>query len=124
MTSVEWQHGQVTSNSVRSFVIGASNLECCVYDKSTVPDPPAHGATHRVADVRVVTYNIHRCRGLDRRTRPERIANVLSAIEPDIVALQEVVGAGVTPGHAEALGAALAMGWVMTPARLWRSHAF
>jgi endonuclease/exonuclease/phosphatase family metal-dependent hydrolase len=39
---------------------------------------------------RIVTYNAHSCRGLDRRTRPERIAAVLSEIEADIIALQEV----------------------------------
>jgi endonuclease/exonuclease/phosphatase family metal-dependent hydrolase len=40
--------------------------------------------------VRVVTYNIHKCRGLDRRVRPDRIAEVLSEVDADIVALQEV----------------------------------
>ena len=29
------------------------------------------------ATLRIVTYNIHRCRGMDRRTRPDRIAAVL-----------------------------------------------
>jgi endonuclease/exonuclease/phosphatase family metal-dependent hydrolase len=76
-------------------------------------------------DVRVVTYNVHRCRGMDRRTRPERIAAVLAGIRPDIVALQEVVGAGLTgPGHAELIGAALGMGWVMAPTRERRRHQF
>jgi endonuclease/exonuclease/phosphatase family metal-dependent hydrolase len=76
-------------------------------------------------DLRVVTYNIHRCRGLDRRTRPERIAEVLGALGPDLVALQEVVGPGrTTPGHAQALGAALGMGWVMAPTRMLRGHLF
>jgi len=41
--------------------------------------------------LRVVTYNIHKCRGLDRRVRPARIVEVLSEIDADIVALQEVV---------------------------------
>jgi endonuclease/exonuclease/phosphatase family metal-dependent hydrolase len=76
-------------------------------------------------DVRVATYNIHRCRGMDRRTRPERIVAVLAAIAPDIVALQEVVGPGLTgPGHAEEIGAALGMGWVMAPTRELRRHQF
>ncbi|HKQ74919.1 MAG TPA: endonuclease/exonuclease/phosphatase family protein [Blastocatellia bacterium] len=39
---------------------------------------------------RIATYNAHSCRGLDRRTRPERIAAVLSETEADIIALQEV----------------------------------
>ena len=53
--------------------------------------------------MRVATYNIHRCRGMDRRVRPERIAAVLATIDPDVVALQEVIGPGLTgPGQAEA----------------------
>lgn len=77
------------------------------------------------SSVRVATYNIHRCRGLDGRTRPDRIADVIRAIDADIVALQEVVGAGPRGGgHAEQIGAALGMGWAMAPARQWRGHQF
>jgi endonuclease/exonuclease/phosphatase family metal-dependent hydrolase len=75
--------------------------------------------------IRVATYNIHRCRGLDGRTSPERIADVIRSIDPDVIALQEVIGAGYTSaGHAEALGAALGMGWVMAPARHLRGSLF
>ena len=45
-----------------------------------------------MASFRVTTYNIHKCRGLDRRVRPKRIAAVLKEIDADVVALQEVVG--------------------------------
>jgi endonuclease/exonuclease/phosphatase family metal-dependent hydrolase len=41
--------------------------------------------------IRVATYNIHRCQGLDGRVKPGRILEVLSEIEADVVALQEVV---------------------------------
>jgi endonuclease/exonuclease/phosphatase family metal-dependent hydrolase len=41
--------------------------------------------------LRVATYNIHKCRGLDGRVRPDRIAQVLNEVGADIVALQEVV---------------------------------
>lgn len=76
-------------------------------------------------DLRIVTYNIHRGRGLDRRTRPERIAEVLQALNPDIIALQEVIGPGrTTAGHAELIGAALGMGWIMGPIRELRNHQF
>jgi len=75
--------------------------------------------------LRVATYNIHRCRGLDGRTSPQRIADVISSIEPDIVALQEVIGAGPSSaGHAEELGALTGMGWVMAPARHLRGCLF
>ncbi len=41
--------------------------------------------------LRVVTYNIHKCiGGIDRRYRPERIAQVISHYDPDILLLQEV----------------------------------
>jgi len=39
---------------------------------------------------RVLTYNIHRAIGLDRRFRPERIAEILAHHDADIVLLQEV----------------------------------
>ena len=75
--------------------------------------------------LRIATYNVHRCRGLDGRTRPDRIATVLRDVDADVIALQEVVGAGPHGGgHAEELGALLGMGWVMAPARLLRGHQF
>jgi endonuclease/exonuclease/phosphatase family metal-dependent hydrolase len=77
------------------------------------------------AAVRIATYNVHRARGLDGRTRPDRIAAVLRTVDADVVALQEVVGAGPRGGgHAEEIGAALGMGWVMAPARQLRGHQF
>lgn len=79
----------------------------------------------RTRTIRVATYNIHRGRGLDGRTRLERIAAVLAAIDADIVALQEVVGASpLKPGQAAELGAALGMGWVMAPTRHLRTALF
>jgi endonuclease/exonuclease/phosphatase family metal-dependent hydrolase len=41
--------------------------------------------------LRIVTYNAHKCRGLDRRVRPERISAVLGELDADVVALQEVL---------------------------------
>jgi endonuclease/exonuclease/phosphatase family metal-dependent hydrolase len=41
---------------------------------------------------RITTYNVHKCRGLDGRRRPQRIVEVLRETDPDIIALQEVVG--------------------------------
>jgi endonuclease/exonuclease/phosphatase family metal-dependent hydrolase len=50
---------------------------------------PAAG-TAVVASVRVVTYNIHTCVGVDRRYDPGRIGAVLREIDADIACLQEV----------------------------------
>lgn len=46
----------------------------------------------READLplRVMTYNIHSCRGIDGKLRPERIARVINHFDPDVVAVQEV----------------------------------
>jgi len=44
--------------------------------------------------LRIVTYNVHRCRGIDNRERPARIVDVLREIDADVVALQEVVSIG------------------------------
>ena len=41
--------------------------------------------------IRVASYNIHKCRGLDRRTDPERIAKIIADLDADVVALQEIL---------------------------------
>jgi endonuclease/exonuclease/phosphatase family metal-dependent hydrolase len=82
-------------------------------------------SSRKTQTIRVATYNIHRGRGLDGRTRLERIAAVLATIDADVVALQEVVGASpLKPGQAAELGAALGMGWVMAPTRHLRTALF
>jgi endonuclease/exonuclease/phosphatase family metal-dependent hydrolase len=81
-----------------------------------------HGRTY---EVRVATYNVHRCRGMDARTLPQRIAAVLAGLDADVVALQEVVGASQRrAGQAAELGALLGMGWVMAPTRHLRGALF
>jgi endonuclease/exonuclease/phosphatase family metal-dependent hydrolase len=40
--------------------------------------------------LRVLTYNIHRCIGVDRRFRPERIVEILAHHDADVALLQEV----------------------------------
>jgi endonuclease/exonuclease/phosphatase family metal-dependent hydrolase len=41
--------------------------------------------------LRIATYNIHKCRGLDHRVSPNRIAAVIRQLNADVVALQEVL---------------------------------
>src|SRR3954453_13610877 len=68
---------------------------------------------------------MHRCRGMDGRTRPDRTAAVLGSLNADVLALQEVIGAGPAGGgQAELLGAALGMGWVMASPRQLRGALF
>ena len=48
---------------------------------------------------RILTYNVHRCVGVDRRLDVGRIAEVIARMRPDIVALQELdVGRARTHG--------------------------
>ena len=48
---------------------------------------------------RVATYNTHKCRGMDGRIRPARVAEVLRELDADVIALQEVVS--LTGGRRE-----------------------
>lgn len=52
--------------------------------------PERSGAASEGASLRVMSYNIHSCRGMDGKVRPERIARVVNAFDPDVVAVQEV----------------------------------
>lgn len=48
---------------------------------------PASGAGQ--LDLRVASYNVHKCVGTDGRFDPERVARVLAELDADLVALQE-----------------------------------
>jgi len=58
-------------------------------------------SARRHVDIRIATYNIHRCRGMDRRTMPSRVAEVIRAtgqartgflINPAPEELREILG--------------------------------
>lgn len=77
--------------------------------------------------LRVVTYNIHKCVGLDRLRRPERVAEVLREINADIIGLQEVVS--IPEGKAERnqaqyIADALAMEYRMGITRPFKEGAY
>ncbi|HEV8310124.1 MAG TPA: endonuclease/exonuclease/phosphatase family protein [Methylomirabilota bacterium] len=59
--------------------------------------------------IRVVTYNIHRGRGLDGEQRLDRIIAVLAEVDADIIALQEVL-APQADALAEATGMSVVFG--------------
>jgi endonuclease/exonuclease/phosphatase family metal-dependent hydrolase len=58
-------------------------------------------AAAEASPVRVVTYNIHTCIGVDRRYDPGRIAAVLREIDADIASLQEVDASRRGERHAD-----------------------
>ena len=76
--------------------------------------------------LRVATYNVHRCRGMDRRVRPDRIADVLRETGADVCALQEVVfgdGQG-EENQARRIGEALGYHWVVGENRKFDGAAY
>jgi endonuclease/exonuclease/phosphatase family metal-dependent hydrolase len=56
-------------------------------------DLRAAAVMDRTTHLRAATYNIHKCRGFDRKTLPERIIEVIRELNADILCLQEVVNA-------------------------------
>ena len=79
-----------------------------------LPDPPDGNRD----SLRVATYNIKRCYGLDGVGDCRRAANVLKGF--DIVALNEVAGGDwdtwlSRSNQAEELGRLLGMGWLFLP---------
>lgn len=49
-----------------------------------------HSADAAVHRLKVMTYNIHSCIGIDGKIRPERIISVIRSCRADVIALQEV----------------------------------
>jgi endonuclease/exonuclease/phosphatase family metal-dependent hydrolase len=54
------------------------------------PLPQRRTAGRRAPQLRLMTYNVHGCSGMDGRVSPRRVARTIAAHEPDIVALQEI----------------------------------
>jgi endonuclease/exonuclease/phosphatase family metal-dependent hydrolase len=51
--------------------------------------------------LRIMTYNVHRCVGVDRLLSPQRIAEVIASCHPDIVCLQELDVGRARSGHVD-----------------------
>ncbi len=64
---------------MRTLIVVLSVFIACCDSRAELPE-----------EIRVVTYNIHHGEGVDRQFDLKRIANLLLAVEPHIVALQEV----------------------------------
>jgi endonuclease/exonuclease/phosphatase family metal-dependent hydrolase len=61
--------------------------------------------------LRILTYNVHKCRGVDGRVQPARIVEVLREIEADIIALQEVLCTQRSPEEHQAQFIAAELGF-------------
>src|SRR5262245_4295480 len=69
--------------------------------------------------MRVVTYNVHKCRGMDGRVSATRIAGVLQELNADVIALQEVLG-----HQAESISRELAMPHALGENRQHHGYAY
>ena len=64
----------------------------------------------KISSMRIVTYNIHKGRGMDGRVSIKRIADVLGELDADIIALQEVFSECESKeGQVETLASTLGM---------------
>ena len=76
---------------------------------------------------RIVTYNIHKGRGVDRRMRVTWVAEILRDLEPDIVALQEVLsveGKGPEDHQARFISESLGMDYRIGETRRLRGGVY
>lgn len=53
-------------------------------------DAPKRGVAARTDRLRVMTYNVHSCVGMDGKLDVERVARIIARAKPDVVALQEL----------------------------------
>jgi endonuclease/exonuclease/phosphatase family metal-dependent hydrolase len=51
---------------------------------------PVRPSRRQRGQLRLVTYNVHRCLGMDGKLSPDRIARVLAHCDADVIALQEL----------------------------------
>jgi endonuclease/exonuclease/phosphatase family metal-dependent hydrolase len=56
--------------------------------RERIVSPARHRARGR--HLRVMTYNVHGCRGMDGRVSPDRVARIVGQFHPDLIALQEL----------------------------------
>jgi endonuclease/exonuclease/phosphatase family metal-dependent hydrolase len=69
--------------------------------------------------LKVVTYNVHKCRGMDGRTSAVRVAEVLADLAPDVIALQEVLD-----HQADAISDGLGLPFAFGENRKHRGHGY
>jgi endonuclease/exonuclease/phosphatase family metal-dependent hydrolase len=69
--------------------------------------------------MRVVTYNVHKCAGLDQRVMPRRVAEVIRGLQADVIGLQEI-----TEPQAQRIAELLEMNLVMGEVRRHHGAAY
>jgi endonuclease/exonuclease/phosphatase family metal-dependent hydrolase len=72
------------------FVRPSALRTAALYHIGRCESPACHTITSARTELRLMTYNVHGCDGMDGRVSPRRVARVIRGQMPDIVALQEV----------------------------------
>lgn len=71
----------------------ASLILVCIYTLAlsfTSCSPLTKSAEKKESSIRILSYNVRNCKGLDNVTDYKRIADIITRISPDVVALQEL----------------------------------
>ena len=68
---------------------------------------------------RIATYNIHKCKGVDWRMRPQRIADVVCEVKADLLAVQEILHS-----QAEAISVRVGLPFVFDSARQHKGESY
>ncbi len=78
--------------------------------------------------IRIATYNVHKCRGMDRRVSVARITEVVARIDADILAVQEILrgedGGAMGADQVRALAASLGYQFAFGETRKHRGAAY
>ena len=100
-------HGGPGSEETNAFVLLPSDTKVSRVDGATFrpenlrdtaleflsderPDRLLTRPESKETSLRIMTYNVHSCIGMDGKLSPERIARVIAQYSPDVVALQEL----------------------------------
>ncbi len=143
----EGAHGGPGANECSAFVLAPKNAgidwdDAALFRPTDLRNAIAHArekasvpavATARSAQrtstklIRVMTYNVHSCRGADGQLSPERIARVIEESGADVAALQELDVRRRSSAHVDqAQRIAELLGWqaYFHPARKWSDEEY
>src|SRR4051812_38976240 len=72
------------------FIRPSALRTAALYQIGRCETPICRSARQKRTSLRLMTYNVHGCAGMDGRVSPRRVARAIRSEMPDIVALQEV----------------------------------
>ncbi len=95
-TAAHVPSGALRAVDLRDLAFGALDPH-----RSRLPASRASAGSASREALRLMTYNVHACRGMDGRFSVERIARVIARARPDVVCLQELDQERRRSGHVD-----------------------